>query len=422
MLLQFSVENFRSLKNRVVLSLEASSAKEHPENIAEIEKDTVLKSAAVFGANAAGKSNIFKALTAGIMTVRMSNTRQVGEPLFYICPFAFDQTSINKPTFFEFVFIYNGLKYVYGFSATKQKIITEYLYVYKTSKPTTIFERDENAPEKYRFTINSLKSKLRAIAERNTENKLFLATSAMWNCEETKAPLMWFLEGINTFDQNFEQLLVSAGQMIESDADGSLKRFMNNILHEADINISNYEFESRESSSLLINLPGQPQGPAEFKKKEFAILAVHDILDENGESVQYKLDLHEESRGTQGLFFFSPFIKRALLTGETLCIDEFDTGLHPMLVSYLFSLFNNPEVNKTNAQLIISTHTVALLDLQKMRRDQIYFVDKDQLTGVSELYSLDEFSPRVTEDICKSYMLGRYGSVPYLGDGDRLWE
>ena len=118
----------------------------------------------------------------------------------------------------------------------------------------------------------------------------------------------------------------------------------------------------------------------------------------------------------------SPIIKKAFETGETVCIDEFDKSVHPMLVCYLVGLFNNPEVNIKNAQLIISTHTMSLLNLNDLRRDQIYFVEKNQKTGVSELYSLDEFSPRTREDIRKAYLLGRYGSVPDLGMGDSLWD
>ena len=142
MLLQFTVENYKSIKNPAVLSLEASASKEHPNNVVEIGKDRVLKGAAIFGANAAGKSNLFKALTAGILTVRTSNTRQVGEPISYISPYAFDQTSSKLPTKFEFVFIHDSKKYVYGFSATVQQVINEYLYVYNSAKATTIFERD----------------------------------------------------------------------------------------------------------------------------------------------------------------------------------------------------------------------------------------------------------------------------------------
>ena len=123
---------------------------------------------------------------------------------------------------------------------------------------------------------------------------------------------------------------------------------------------------------------------------------------------------------TANLFFFAPIIKRAFETGETLCIDEFDESLHPLLVHYLVGLFIDPEVNKKNAQLIVSTHTSGLLNLKALRRDQIYFVEKDRFTGCSTLYSLDEFSPRTREDIQKAYLLGRYGSIPNLGNGDGL--
>lgn len=421
MLLQFSVENFRSIKEKVVFSLEASSDKAHPDNVAMVGTERVLKGAAVFGANAAGKSNLFKALTAAITTVRTSNVRQIGEQLSYIYPFAFDKTSAEKPTSFEFVFLHEGLKYVYGFSATRDKVVTEYLYVYKSSKATTVFKRDEFAREKYRFTNQSLKKQLEPLVERNTDNKLFLATSAMWNCEETKAPMMWFMQGVNTFDQRYGAPLPSAGQMFEEDTDGSLRRFMKNILRVADINISDYEFKSFDKLEQEINIPGRFQN-VRLLQKELSIRTIHDVVDENGEIVQYKLDLSGESRGAQNLFFFSPFFQKALLTGETLFIDEFDAGLHPTLVLFLFNLFNNPDVNKSNAQLIISSHTIALLDLQELRRDQIYFMSKDQNTGASELYSLDEFSPRTREDICKAYMLGRYGAVPFVGEGAGLWE
>ena len=120
------------------------------------------------------------------------------------------------------------------------------------------------------------------------------------------------------------------------------------------------------------------------------------------------------------LFCSDYLIKKAFETGETLCIDEFDESLHPLLVQYLVSLFNNPDINKNNAQLIVSTHTSGLMNLKHLRRDQIYFVEKDNQTGCSTLYSLDEFSPRTREDIQKAYLLGRYGSIPNLGTGDSL--
>ena len=246
MLLQFSVENFRSFKERTVLSLEGSSDKNLPNNVVEFGKEKVLKVATVFGANAAGKSNLFLALTAAIITIKRSDVRQIGEPLYTIVTYLFDNESAKEPTSFEFVFIAEGKKYVYGYSATNQKVCTEYLYVYNSSRPTTIFERDESAKEKYTFTNQVLKTKLKPLTERNTENKLFLATATAWNAEETKIPMAWITNSINTYDTNYENALNITGDMFEKDSDNSLRRFTNNILKEADINICDYEFESRD--------------------------------------------------------------------------------------------------------------------------------------------------------------------------------
>ena len=220
MLLQFSVENFRSFKTKAVLSLEASADKELPDNTVVCQKNRVLKGAAVFGSNAAGKSNIFKALTAAILMIRYSNTRQVGEPLTLMVPFAFDEESAKKPCSFEFVFLKDNRKYVYGFAATQQKVTNEYLYVYNSSRATTIFERDEN--DEYRFTSSAVAKRLKPLTAHNTENKLFLATATAWNYEGTRDALMWFMNGINTYSPDYQQMLNITGPMFEQDADAVL--------------------------------------------------------------------------------------------------------------------------------------------------------------------------------------------------------
>lgn len=419
MLLQFSVENFRSIKDKIVLSLEASTDKEHPENLATIGKQKFLKVATIFGANASGKSNIFKALTAAIMTIRTSNNRQLGELMPLIVPFKFDDKSSVAPTKFEFVFFANEKKYIYGFSSTKEVIVEEYLYVYRTSKAKTVFCRKDT--DKYSYTDYSFKKKLSPLEERNTNNKLFLATATAWNCEETRAPFLWFMRGINTFAKAYENLAPVASSMYEN-GDETLQEFTNAILHEADINIANYEFESRDKSKESLPAPIREfllasRVDPDAVLKEYNIQTVHSIENGGKESKLYKLSFNDESQGTQHLFWLSPVLKRAFETGEVMCIDEIDSSLHPLLVVYLVGLFNNPEVNKANAQLIASAHTTALLSLKELRRDQIYFVDKNQKTGISELYSLDEFSPRTNEDIQKAYLLGRFGAVPNIGEG-----
>lgn len=413
MLLQFSVENFKSFRNQTVLSLEPSSDKEHPNNVTSIGKDRCLNSVAIFGANAAGKSNLFFALTAAIMTIRKSNTIQVGEVLSYIIPYRFTQNYVETPSSFEFVFIAEGKKYVYGFSATRKAVTREYLYVYNSAKASTIFERTSS--NEFHYTTPAFKREFKPIEERNTDNKLFLATATMWNCESTKIPFLWFQQRINTYLINPEQLLNRVAPMFEADEDDSLRNFTNTILHEADISIDNYEFKSEELPVAQL-----PQPLRDFfstlpvvSNKSFRIETIH-MIDNGNETQQYRLGLEEESRGTASLFVFSPILKKALDTGETLCIDEFDASMHPLLVTYLFGLFNDPQINKNHAQLIISSHAIVLLSLKNLRRDQIYFVEKDRKTGISELYSLDEFSPRKQEDIRKAYLIGRYGSVPNI--------
>ncbi len=433
MLIQFSVKNFRSIKDRVVLSLEASRKKDNENNYTEIEKENLLKSVAIFGANASGKSNIFLALTAAILLIRKSNERQIDEPLRLIVPFMFDEETASQPTEFEFVFFAEGKKYVYGFSATVKQIVTEYLYVFNSSKASTIFERDEDgiqddngnrSNEKYKFTIPSIRTKLKPLVERNTINKLFIATASSWNFEETKAPMMWFMHSINTYSPNqYVNLLPITGELFEHDKDQSLRAFVKDVLKEADINIFDYEFESKDIPFEQVNsvqTPARVGTSPEVKGKAYRIIAKHIITDDDGNIKVYPLEMQNESLGTKNLFFLSPIIKRAFATGETVCIDEFDTSLHPMLVVYLLGLFHNPDLNKKNAQLIISSHTMSLLDLRTLRRDQIYFVDKEQSTGVTELYSLDDFSPRKSENIRKAYLLGRYGAIPGIKNGDVL--
>lgn len=425
MLLQFSVKNFKSFKDMAVLSMEPSADKELPDNLTLIEKNRCLNTIAIFGANAAGKSNIFTALTAAILLVRRSNSRQVIDPLLEIIPFKFDEESIRKPTTFEFVFIAEGKKYVYGFSATQKAVQREYLYVFNSAKASTIFERtDVNT---YKFTSPALKRELQPLTERNTGNKLFLATATAWNCEATRIPYLWFETKINTYSIDSEQLISQTTPMFDNDADNSLRKFTNMILHEADINIDdfNIEFKDISQEQFLQQVPQELRGlistiPAAMNKA-VKIETVHSIVDD-GIAKQYNLSLMEESQGTRNLFLFSPVLKRAFETGETLCIDEFDASLHPMLVRYLFSLFNNPDINKAHAQLIVSSHSLVLMSLKNLRRDQIYFVEKDRKTGKSELYSLDQFSPRKEEDVRKAYMLGRYGSIPDIPEEAHLWE
>ena len=145
--------------------------------------------------------------------------------------------------------------------------------------------------------------------------------------------------------------------------------------------------------------------------------AIHQINQGNGKTRSYSLPFNRESAGTQLLFAYGPIIMEALNKGRTIVIDELDNSLHPNLSRYLIDLFNDRTINRTGAQLIFNSHDISLLDLELFRRDQIYFVEKNNSTGVTDLYSLADFSPRKSENIQKGYLQGRYGAISFPEKG-----
>lgn len=421
MLVQFTVENFLSIRDKVYLSLEPSKDSEHPENLITKGDYKAVNSVAIYGANASGKSSLFKAITVALIMIRNSNNVQITDKL-PMTPFKFDFESRNKPTSFEFTFIAkDGRKYIYGFSATTEKVVEEYLYCYNTSKPTLLFDLNEN--EKPKFN-RAYKVKLEAAYQMNTANKLFLATATTWNVECTKSPFEWLAESIDTFTDVIE-LGGVAFEKYRTDENRKYIEFTKNLLKQADINISSIEVDAKEvmggpALPFQIVVQGKIIPPNEGKHYDVEITTGHTVVDENGEKTEFSLTLQEESIGTQLLFFYGPLLKDAFEKGKTIVLDEIDKSMHPSLVKFIMNLFRDPDVNKNGAQLIVTTHETGILSLEMFRRDQIYFTEKDSKSGVTDLYSLDEFSVRKTENIEKGYLMGRYGAIPFLQAGEVL--
>ena len=421
MLIQFTVENFLSIRDKVYLSLEPSKDSEHPENLITKGDYNAVTSVAIYGANASGKTSLFKAITTALIMLRNSNNIQVTDRLPVI-PFKFDSESKNKPTSFEFTFIASDdKKYIYGFSATAEKIVEEYLYCYNSAKPTLIFDLKEAEEPKYN---RAYKGKLETAYQMNTPNKLFLATATTWNVECTKIPFEWLAEYIDTFTEVMD-LSGVAIEKYRTDENRQYIDFTKDLLKQADINISSIEVDAKEVVGgavlpIQIMVQGKMIPPNEGKRYEVDITTGHTIVDENGTQKEYSLKLQEESLGTQLLFFYGPLLKDAFEKGKTLILDEIDKSMHPSLVKFIMNLFRDPDMNKAGAQLIVTTHETGILTLDMFRRDQIYFTEKDSRTGVTDLYSLDEFSVRKTENIEKGYLMGRYGAIPFLQNEEVL--
>lgn len=410
MLLQFNVTNSLSFKREAILDMVAGTDTSHEETLLQAGKLRVVPTVAIYGANAAGKSNLFKAMTQAILLVRNSAMMQVNTPTGMI-PFVMDEEGRLGKTRYDFIFIYDGIKYEYGFVADAVRVYEEYLYEYKTAKPSMIFEREKI--NKYKYPA-SLKKTMKPYEEKNTDNKLFLSTATSWNCKITEKPYRWFAEMIDTY--SVESVQAAMADALEADDNDEIREFAKKYLKAADINISDYRFTVKKGIPQDIVLP-----PGVFfdenilmNAKQWELYMKHTV-ETDGKENTVELPIQFESHGTALYFAYCPAIYKALKLGKTVLIDEIDNGLHPLLVRSLVEMFNDPETNPNGAQLIFNTHDVELLDLDLLRRDQIYFVEKDNKTGESELYALSDFSPRKTDKIQKGYLLGRYGAVPNIG-------
>ncbi|RPI75995.1 MAG: ATP-binding protein [Desulfobacteraceae bacterium] len=419
MLIEFSVANYRSIKEKQVLSLSAAKGGELAEsNTFPIEISRLpllLRSAVLYGANASGKSNTIRAL--GIMQFLVLNSfsaLQEGQPI-PVTPFLFDAESSQSPSEFEITFINEGTRYQYGFAATSQKIMEEWLVAYPEGKPQKWFERVQNPEIKgyvWRFSRNFSGQK-EMIKTATRSNALFLSTAIQLNNEQLKPVFNWFANKLAVI---LPEAFIHPQFTIDLCASESAKQYILSFMNAADNSITNINLVKKKlyNADVISSLPisESPEKMIDdLRDKDYtAVRFVHNI-----NQMIAPLGLNEESQGTQKLFSFAGPWFDVLAQGKVLVIDELDTSLHPLLVRHLIGLFHNVKTNSRNAQLIITTHDTTLLDPDFYRRDQIWFTEKDA-KGMTRLYSLLEFKPRKNEAFERGYLKGRYGALPFIGD------
>lgn len=413
MIIQLRIKNFLSIKEEIIFTTLASSMKEHEDNLFDYKDKKYLKSSVFYGANASGKTTFIKALNFMKEYVFNSNMLQYNQSI-QVMPFAFNDETFNKPSEFDIIIVKDNIKYKYGFSVTKEKVIEEYLYWFPNGREKMIFERNN---EEYLFPQKEEK-KLNDIATKNTANKLFLTTSAAWNYELTKPVVDWFFNDLLiVFDCNSAN-----GYTLDKFASEEKEyvNFILNLLNQADINISNIivksnelSFEEFSKTPFYNSLNVENIHKDNFKAKQFEVKATHRVLDK-----EYNLDFGFESLGTQNLFSLSAVLYDVLKNNKVLVIDELDKSLHPILVRNIISMFGKN--NKGGAQLIFNTHDTNILDLDIFRRDQIWFVEKKYIDSSTHIYPLSDFSIRKNDNLAKGYLLGRYGAIPYIKG--ELWE
>lgn len=412
MILEFSITNFLSFKDKVTFSMIANAMSGLDDNYITSNDRRVLKTNVIYGANASGKTNLFKILTIVISMLRSSNNANINAKL-PIIPFKFDKNTINNPSEFEIKFIVDDVRYVYGFIADTNKIHEEYLYYYPNGRETKIFDRTNT--NNYSFPQKDEKL-LNDIAFKNAPNKFFIATATNWNYEKTKIPYKFLSVDINTFNNLGGLRDLALSEYLKDNKE--LKDFALDFLKKADFNIADYKvLETDVPDDVLAAIPDFIKVGMNMKEKPKVFTA---LFKHKGSDIE--LSYEEESMGTQIIFCFIPFIMDALNNKRVVVVDELDKSLHPYLVEMIVQMFNDSDINKNGAQLIFNTHDTNLLKLNILRRDQIWFTEKDDKNGISDLYPLSDFSVRKTENVERGYMLGRYGAVPFIKNDFNLWE
>ena len=420
MLVEFSVGNFRSFKEIETLSMVASKITSKDKSVDEKnvfvvnDKLSLLKSMAIYGANASGKSNLAKALyfmfTLITSSVRDENFIQVLEK-FYLNP-----ENIKEPSFFQIIFIYNEVQYRYGFEINEGRIISEWLFDKPGIKERRLFTRENDEIDVNTRNLENSSG----LKDKTKDSALFLTVGAAFNVD-LLSEILSFINGHYFINHGLiTNIFRSAGFLAQLD-NKAFKTSLLELLKIADLGIEDLrrkeEIEELEPIKIGINLNGlQPIGGNLYSKKT--------IYNSNGDIVSFNnFDFEStESEGTKKLVSISYSIIHNLTYGGITWIDEFDARFHPKITRKIVELYNSKTTNPHNAQLIFITHDSALLDAELLRRDQICLVDKDKY-GASTLHNLVEYKGiRNDASYEKDYMKGKYGAVPYLGDFQGVFE
>ena len=430
MLIQFSVQNYRSFREEQTLSLVAGKDTTHPGSLINCGgKFRLSKVASIYGANASGKSNLVKAMKAMERFVLNSATRMsLGDSIEFVSPFRLDGSTAQEPSQFEIKLLIEGDIFVYGFSATKEQVHDEWLSVQPQGRRKSKWL--ESSRDKASGAISwafrgPLKRDEGLLKEKTRDNGLVLSRAAELNIEAVKPLYLWFRNTFGILD--LSERPTGLGQLTAERMNED-KEFQNRVIRlvrEADFGIGSLSVKEeefmqsipddapkkfREILVALQNLTGDE------KLTRFSITTDHSLND--GETpISFSLE-EDESNGTQRFFALAGPILSALSDGDLLVIDEIDCSMHPLLTRKVIELFQSPEENRNGAQLVFTTHDSSVMDQTLLRRDQIWLTEK-RANGATELFSLYDFGassrPRKDTAFEKNYLAGRYGAIPSFG-------
>ena len=414
MLINFSFGNFRSFRDIKSLRMEAGRVEELPDSVIEKDGFRLLPVAAIYGANSSGKTNVIKAMGMFRYIVRDSEELKFYAHIFQD-PFMLDMKTKYTPTVFEIQFLLDSTIYRYGFEYLPTEIVSEWLYernIESNRKEHVLFYR---VGEKFTISTKYF-SEGRNKKKLTTKNRLFLSLVAQLNGNISQK-LIKYLGNYNTISglesDSYERLSL---KMIEHRSEGYQEAM--ELFKKLDLGFTAIEVEEKEALNRL------KEGLAALQNidlgklhgvKLYETYTTHNVYDQDGKVVGHeRLFANDtESNGTNKIISFSGPLFNTLLHGSVLFVDELDAKLHPMLTRAIVRLFMDKKTNPKGAQLVFTTHDTHLLDKDCLRRDQVWFTEKDA-TEASDLYSLLEFKERNDRNFEKNYIQGRYGAIPFI--------
>ena len=407
MLIEFRVGNFRSFDEPQTFSLVASSDTKHPDNCIPFGKLRLLKSAAVFGANASGKSNLIKAIDfMRQFVLRSATTMNVGDEI-PVVPFQLNPASRGQASSFEATFVVSDVRHQYGFTATSKRVQDEWLLAYPKGRAQHLLERsfDVKTEQTTWAFRGELQKEGTLLKKRTRDNGLVLSRGAELNVAPLTTVLLWFRQKMSILD-----LSTSPASLIDQTArrlkgDAAFRERVLRLIRHADLGISDLAVSEELRVSRSGDVTMYITAPT--------IRSIH--RSSGGHDISFDF-LEAESNGTQRYFaLIGPWLD-ALDQGTLLVIDELDCSMHPELTWKLVELFQTRDANPNGAQLVFSTHDSTLMDQELFRRDQLWIVEKDraEASRLSSLYDFEE-KPRNNEALQHRYLAGRYGGVPVFG-------
>jgi uncharacterized protein len=405
MLIEFSVGNYRSFKEVVTFSMVAAPIPvgdniAGKNNIFSATKETeLLKSTAIYGANASGKSNLVRAISfMKDFTINSVGSRITSE--IETESYRLNIESEKEPSYFEIVFIIGTTRYRYGFEVDRYSVKSEWLYQTLRTKESQLFDRENS-----KFKVFGKFSEGRTLENKTRKNALFLSVVAQFNGDIATGVIDWFNE-LNIFnnldDDDYDNATIDA--LIE----GHRTQDLIGLVTSLDLGIKDIQ---------MIKTP-MPEFPGVISYEVKTAHWKYDGGENRVDTEYFELD-ENESAGTQKLFNISGLLINILQTGEILIVDELDARLHPLISCAIVKLFNSPITNPRNAQLIFTTHDTNLLSANMFRRDQIWFTEKDRY-GATDLYSLVEYDIPDDAPFEQDYIAGKYGAIPFIGDLNRV--